>query len=58
MGKELTVDIDFLSDTPKIDADIELYIRVGGIIKALCGAAINAFKKAVKDQIKKLERGK
>ena len=55
-GKDLSVDIDFLSDTPKIDADIELYIRVGGILKAVCGAAINAFKKAVKDQIRRLER--
>ena len=55
-GNDLTVDIDFLSDTPKIDADIELYIRVGGILKAVCGAAIKAFKKAVKDQIKKLEK--
>ena len=57
-GNDLTVDIDFLSDTPKIDADIELYIRVGGILKAVCGAAIKAFKKAVKDQIKKLEKQK
>ena len=55
-GNDLTVDIDFLSDTPTIDADIELYIRVGGMLKAVCGAAIKAFKKAVKDQIKKLEK--
>ena len=55
-GKELSVDADFLSDTPTLDIDIELYIRVGGALKAICGAAIKAFKKAVKDQIKKLEK--
>ena len=55
-GKELSVDIDYLSDESKIDADIELYIRVGGALGALCKAAIRAFKKAVKNEIKKLER--
>ena len=55
-GKELSVDIDYLSDTPTLDIDIELYIRVGRALKAVCGAAINAFKKAVKDQLRKLEK--
>ena len=55
-GKELSVRADFLSDSPSVDIDVELYIRVGSAIKAVCGAAIRAFKKAVADQIKRLER--
>ena len=57
-GKELSVDIDYLSDTSTFDIDIELYVRVGRALKAVCGAAINAFKKAVKDRFRKLERQK
>lgn len=57
-GKELSVRADFLSDTPKIDADVELYIRVGSALKAVCLAAIRAFKKAVKRQLRQLERQK
>ena len=57
-GKELSVRADFLSDTPKIDADVELYIRVGGALKAVCLAAIRAFKGAVKRQLRQLERQK
>lgn len=57
-GKELSVRADFLSDTSKIDADIELYIRVGSALKAVCLAAIRAFKKAVKRQLRQLERQK
>lgn len=55
-GKELEIKIDFLSDTPTADIDLELYVRVGRALGAVCGAAIRAFKKAVKDQIKKLEK--
>ena len=55
-GKELSVSADFLSEESTLDLDIELYVRVGGALKALCGAAINAFKKAVKDQIRRLEK--
>ena len=57
-GTELSVDIDYLSDTSTFDIDIELYVRVGRALKAVCGAAINAFKKAVKDRFRKLERQK
>ena len=57
-GKELEINIDFLSETPTMDIDLELYVRVGRALGAVCGAAINAFKKAVKDQIKKLEKKK
>ena len=57
-GKELSVRADFLSDTPKIDADVELYIRAGSALKAVCLAAIRAFKKAVKRQLRQLERQK
>lgn len=57
-GKELSVRADFLSDTPKIDADVELYIRVGSALKAVCLAAIRAFKGAVKRQLRQLERQK
>ena len=57
-GKELSVSADFLSDTSKIDADVELYIRVGSALKAVCLAAIRAFKKAVKRQLRQLERQK
>lgn len=55
-GKELSVQADFLSDTSKIDVDVELYIRVGSALKALCLAAIRAFKKAVKRQLRQLEK--
>ena len=55
-GKELSVSADFLSEESTLELDLELYVRVGGALKALCGAAINAFKKAVKDQIKRLEK--
>lgn len=54
-GKELSVDIDYLTDEPSLDVDVELYIRVIGALGALCRAAIRAFKKAVKNEIKKLE---
>ena len=57
-GKELSVRADFLSDTPKIDADVELYIRAGSALKAVCLAAIRAFKGAVKRQLRQLERQK
>ena len=57
-GKELSVSADFLSDTSKIDANVELYIRVGSALKAVCLAAIRAFKKAVKRQLRQLERQK
>ena len=55
-GKDLSVSVDFLTEKPTLDIDLELYIRAGGALKAVCGAAINAFKKAVKDQMKKLEK--
>ena len=54
-GKDLLVETDFLVDKPTIKADITIYIRVGGILKALIGSAAKAFKKAVADQIKKFE---
>jgi hypothetical protein len=57
-GKDLSVDIDYLSDEPRFDVDIELYIRVGGALGAVCRAAIRAFKKAVKRELKKLENKK
>lgn len=54
--KELSVRADFLSDTPSVDIDVNIYIRVGGALKALLIAAARTFKKAVKDQLKRLER--
>lgn len=54
--KELSVRADFLSDTPSVDIDVNIYIRVGGALKALLVAAARTFKKAVKDQLKRLER--
>lgn len=54
--KELSVRADFLSDTPSVDIDVNIYIRVGGALKALIVAAARTFKKAVKDQLKRLER--
>ena len=53
--KDLSVEPDFLSDKSRIDADITLYVRVGGALKAIIYACAKAFKKAVSDQIKKLE---
>ena len=53
--KDLLVEPDFLSDKSRIDADITLYVRVGGALKAIIYACAKAFKKAVSDQIKKLE---
>ena len=55
-GKDLAVNADFTSETPTVDIDTELYVRVGGALGALCKAAMKAFKKAVKDQLKKLEK--
>ena len=55
-GKELSVDLDYLTDTPTYDVDIELYVRIGKAIKGICLAAIKAFKKAVKKEFKRLER--
>ena len=55
-GKNLSVSADFLSDKPTLDINLELYVRIGSALKAVCGAAISAFKKAVKDQVKKLEK--
>lgn len=57
-GKDLSIDIDFLADEPTIDVEIELYIRLIRGIVAILGAFIKAFKKAVKDQMKRLERQK
>lgn len=54
--KELSVRADFLSDSPSVDIDVNIYIRVGGALKALLVAAARTFKKAVKDQLKRLER--
>ena len=54
-GKELSVKADFLSEEPTYDIDIELYSRIYRIIGALCRSAFRAFKKAVKDEMKKLE---
>ena len=54
-GKELSVNADFLSEEPTYDIDIELYARIFGILSALCRSAFRAFKKAVKNEIKKLE---
>ena len=54
-GKELSVDVDFLSDKSTFDIDVELYVRIGKALGAVCKAAIRAFKKAVKNEIKKLE---
>ena len=55
-GKNLSVSAAFLSDKPTLDINLELYVRIGSALKAVCGAAISAFKKAVKDQVKKLEK--
>ena len=55
-GKELSVRADFLADKPTVDIDINLYVRVGGALKALFSAGIRTFKKAVRDKIKELER--
>ena len=55
-GKELSVNIDYLTDTPTYDVDVELYVRIGSAIKGICKAAIKAFKKAVKKEFKRLER--
>lgn len=55
-GKELSVRADFLTDKPTVDIDINLYVRVGGALKALFSAGIRTFKKAVRDKIKELER--
>lgn len=54
-GKDLSIETDFLVDKPSVKADITIYVRVGGILKAVIGAAIKAFKKAVADQLKKFE---
>lgn len=55
-GKELSVRADFLTDKPTVDVDINLYVRVGGALKALFSAGIRTFKKAVRDKMKELER--
>lgn len=55
-GKELSVRADFLTDKPTVDIDINLYVRVGGALKALFSAGIRTFKKAVRDKMKELER--
>ena len=55
-GKELSVRADFLADKPTVDIDINLYVRVGGALKALFSAGIRTFKKAVRDKMKELER--
>ena len=52
---ELSVEPDFLSDKSTVKADVTLYVTVGGALKAIIGAAAKAFKKAVSDQLKKLE---
>ena len=57
-GNNLAVNADFTNDTPSLDIDTELYIRVSGAIGALFKAAAKAFKKAVKNQLKKLEKQK
>ena len=54
-GKDLSVETDFLVDKPSIKADITIYIRVGGILKAAIVAGLKAFKKAVADQLKEFE---
>ena len=54
-GKELSIDVDFLFDKSTFDIDVELYVRIGKALEAVCKAAIRAFKKAVKNEIKKLE---
>ena len=55
-GKDLSVNVDFIAEEPTIDIEIELYIRVIRGLSSVLGALIKAFKKAVKDQIKRLER--
>lgn len=55
-GKDLSVNVDFIAEEPTIDIEIELYIRVIRALGSVLGASIKAFKKAVKDQIKRLER--
>jgi hypothetical protein len=55
-GKDLSVNVDFIAEEPTIDIEIELYIRVIRALGSILGALIKAFKKAVKDQIKRLER--
>ena len=55
-GKDLSVNVDFIAEEPTIDIEIELYIRVIRALGSVLGATIKAFKKAVKDQIKRLER--
>ena len=52
---ELSIEPDFLSDKSTVKADVTLYVTVGGALKAIIGAAAKAFKKAVSDQLKKLE---
>ena len=55
-GKYLSFNVDFIAEEPTIDIEIELYIRVIRALGSVLGASIKAFKKAVKDQIKRLER--
>ena len=52
---ELSVKPNFLSEKSTVKADVTLYVRVGGALKAIIGAAAKAFKKAVSNQFKKLE---
>ena len=57
-GKELSVRADFTTDTPSIELDIEIYVRAIKAVGSFLGAAITAFKNAVIDRMKILERKK
>lgn len=57
-GKELSVRADFTADTPSIELDIEIYVRAIKAAGSFLGAAITAFKNAVIDRMKVLERKK
>ena len=55
-GNDLMVDADFLLDKSTIKTDITLYVRVGSALKAIIGAAVKSFKKAVATEMEKLEK--
>ena len=57
-GKDLSVGVDFLAEEPTIDIEIEIYIRIIRALGSVLGATAKAFKKAIKDQMKRLERKK
>lgn len=54
-GNNLSVSADFNLQKSTVNIDLTLYARVGGLLKALLVSAWRAFKKAVKNQLRKLE---